>query len=107
MAMMLLDPLAECTSYIRAAALEPYLIERGGSFILKPQNGPFGRGVFLLEVRDGALVRRRGTETTPFRLGGRREVLLIERARAAGRVLAESLPRELEHDSRPDDVGTW
>lgn len=77
---VLLDPLAESTSYIRAAALEPYLIERGGSFILKPQNGRFGRGVFLLEVRDGALVRRRGTETTPFRLGGgRREVLLIER----------------------------
>ena len=55
---VLLDPFAEGTSYLRTGDLAPWLVERGGSFILKPQNGRFGRDIYLLEV-------------------GRREVLLV------------------------------
>jgi hypothetical protein len=66
---------------VSAAELEARMIADGGRYICKPQVGAFGSGVVLLEVRDGALVTRRGRTVRPFSLArDARPVSLIERA---------------------------
>jgi len=73
-------PFDESGHYVDLAALERWLIEDGGRFIVKPSDGYYGNGVYLLEVRDGALVRRRGTELQPFHFVGLgRVTTLVER----------------------------
>jgi hypothetical protein len=76
---VLLYPLRPDGRYVDGPALERWLIHDGGRFILKPHAGTRGVGVFQLERRAGLLVRRRGSEVTPFRLADCRAVALIER----------------------------
>ena len=76
---ILLNPFDEAARYVTVDEFEQWLIRDGGDFIIKPQNGRFGRDIYLIEVQNGALVRRRGSETRPFKLTNRNEVLLAER----------------------------
>jgi hypothetical protein len=47
--------------------LARWIAEDGGRFFVKPQGGRYGNGIYSVQLRDGALVRRRGTEARPFR----------------------------------------
>ena len=62
---VVLDPLGEARQVDRQA-LQARLVAEGGAYILKPENGTYGQGILRLEVRDGALVARRGTSVRPF-----------------------------------------
>jgi hypothetical protein len=46
--------------------LRAWLIEDGGRYVLKPEDGGRGSAIWLLESRAGALVCRRGTHEEPF-----------------------------------------
>jgi len=76
---ILLNPFDEVARYVTVEEFERWLIQDGGEFIIKPQNGRLGRDIYLIEVQNGTLVRRRGSETRPFKLTNRNEVLLAER----------------------------
>ena len=78
---ILIHPFDGSNRYLSPADLDRWLIEDGGAFIVKPQDGRCGRDVFLVEVRDGALVRRRGKDARPFQFAGRvrNDILLVER----------------------------
>src|SRR5688500_10902917 len=80
----LLDPLSREPRYVRGAEFEEWLRRDGGSFVAKPQDGSRGTDIFLLESVDGQLVRRRGSELTPFRAAALKGVTLVERRIAQG-----------------------
>jgi hypothetical protein len=65
---VLLNPFSETVCNVSLAELECWLIADGGQFILKPEDRSSGKGVFLVESRDGVLVRGRGSAAVPFRL---------------------------------------
>lgn len=46
--------------------LQARLVGDGGEYIVKPEDGLRGQDLFLLESRDGALLRRRGPTAEPF-----------------------------------------
>ena len=54
------DPVGDEARHVTRAELERRLIAAGGRYIVKPQDGMYGRGIALLEVRDGRLIARRG-----------------------------------------------
>ncbi|HEY0972451.1 MAG TPA: sugar-transfer associated ATP-grasp domain-containing protein [Gemmatimonadales bacterium] len=57
------------TTHIDAAELQARLVSEGGRFIMKPQDGRFGRQISLVECGDdGRLVTRRGREVRPFEM---------------------------------------
>jgi hypothetical protein len=62
------QPAVGPSRYVDAEELERLLIAEGGQFIFKPEDGHRGQGIFVAEVRDGALIRRRGTAARPFRV---------------------------------------
>jgi hypothetical protein len=64
----LINPFSDTACNASGPELERLLIADGGPFIIKPEDGACGRGIFLVEVRGGALVRRRGRNVAPFRL---------------------------------------
>ena len=76
---ILLDPLSRQARYVPAARFEEWLRSDGGSFVAKPQDGSRGADIFLLQVVDGQLRRRRGTTVTPFRADALRGATLVER----------------------------
>jgi len=80
----LLDPLSREPRYVRGAEFEEWLRRDGGSFVAKPQDGSRGTDIYLLESVDGQLVRRRGSELTPFRAAALKGVTLVERRIAQG-----------------------
>lgn len=67
--------------HLTAAQLQERLVAEGGRFIVKPQDGRFGRQISLVECgTDGRLVTRRGRSVVPFDM--RRDappVSLVER----------------------------
>lgn len=65
--------------YISVAEFERLLVDDGGGMIFKPERGERGQGIFLVEVRDGALVRRRGAAAEPFRVTAPRRPVVVER----------------------------
>jgi hypothetical protein len=65
--------------YVSLAEFERALIEDGGRFIVKPEHGERGKGIYLVEVHDGRLVRRRGMDTVPFRITANGRSTLVER----------------------------
>lgn len=75
------DPLGSARQ-VTGAELKSQLIAEGGRYIVKPQNGMFGRDISLVEVRDGErLVTRRGRKERPFDLRrDARPVSMAERA---------------------------
>jgi len=66
--------------YVSPAECERALVEDGGRFIVKPEHGERGEGIYLVEVENGALVQRRGPNTRPFRVSTRGISTLVERA---------------------------
>lgn len=60
------DPVGDRPCHVPIERLERELVDAGGSYIVKPQDGMYGRGIARLEVRDGRLVRRLGTSERPF-----------------------------------------
>ena len=46
--------------------LRAWLLQDGGRYIVKPEDGGRGSAIWLLEPRDGALVCRRGSREEPF-----------------------------------------
>ena len=87
-----LHPLSADARYVDGRELENWLIADGGRFVLKPNDGCRGRDVFLLEVRDGTLVCRRGRESRPFRPADCGPVSLIERFVEQGTFWRELCP---------------
>jgi len=75
---ILLNPL-DGPRYVASEEFERWLVADGGSFVMKPQDGSRGQDIFLVEVRDGALVRRRGTRQSPFRLPQRGSTVVERR----------------------------
>jgi hypothetical protein len=60
------------------------VLEDGGPFVIKPESSRRGHGVALVERIGGALVRRRGLKTEPFRVPASSAVTMIERALVQG-----------------------
>jgi Sugar-transfer associated ATP-grasp len=65
---IMMHPFSEERRYVSPAELEEWLIDDGSRFVVKPEHGWCGRNIFLLEARDGTLMRRRGALAVPFRL---------------------------------------
>jgi hypothetical protein len=60
------DPFGPDAKHVRPDELVRRLGDSDGQFIVKPEDGASGEGLFLLESRGGQLFRRRGKETAPF-----------------------------------------
>jgi len=70
---------AERRRYVSPAEFEHALLEDGGRFVVKPEGGERGQGIFLVESENGTLVRRRGHDTQPFRLSPAGKPRIVER----------------------------
>ncbi len=66
---ILSDPLGGEARHVEPEELMRRLGGSGRSYIVKPEDGACAENLFLLEQRDGRLVRRRGRETAPFDIG--------------------------------------
>ncbi|HEU4630914.1 MAG TPA: sugar-transfer associated ATP-grasp domain-containing protein [Gemmatimonadaceae bacterium] len=60
------DPLGPTVRQSTRRQLQDRLIAERGAYIVKPQNGTYGRGIARLEVREGRLVARRGRTVRPY-----------------------------------------
>jgi len=60
------SPFSPDAQHITPDELIRQLLSRGGSYIIKPEDGASGKDVLLLENRGGELIIRRGPEVTPF-----------------------------------------
>ena len=78
-----LHPFSEHRRWISAGEMERWLVSDGGRFVVKPESSTRGTGIALLESRDGAVVRRRGSSVSPFRVPSS-GVKLIERVLEQG-----------------------
>jgi hypothetical protein len=65
---ILSNPFRGDARQMEPGALEEQLASSGRNYIVKPEDGACGRGLFLVEQQGGELVRRRGRETVPFDL---------------------------------------
>ncbi len=82
---LLLLPLDKDRSrYVSTDELEQWMIEDGGSYVVKPQAGSRGRSIYLVEPSEGILVRRRGREVHPFRAADLSGLVLVERRLVQG-----------------------
>ncbi len=76
---ILLRPLEDTREYVSASQLEAVLSEEEGArFIVKPENGTRGEGIFLVINESGRLLRQRGDERVPFDVGDLPGNTLIE-----------------------------
>lgn len=76
---ILLNPLQPDRRYVSRQELENLLVADGGSFVVKPEAGNRGAGIFLLTATDAGLVRQRGRSREPFRPADLPAIGLIER----------------------------
>jgi len=60
------DPFGQDAKHVGPEELVRRLSDTDGQFIVKPEDGASGEGLFLVVSRGGQLLRRRGQETTPF-----------------------------------------
>ena len=65
---ILSDPFRGDARQIEPEDFEEQLASTARNYIVKPEDGACGHGLFLLERRGGELVRRRGGKTAPFDL---------------------------------------
>jgi hypothetical protein len=65
---ILSNPFRGDARQIQPADLEEQLASSKRKYIVKPEDGACGRGLFLLEHRDGELVQRNGRRAVPFDL---------------------------------------
>jgi hypothetical protein len=85
---ILSDPFGANAQHIEPEELIRRLSSSGRNYIVKPEDDAAGENLFLLEGREGQLVRRRGRETASFDIGsllrsseygeGRGRTILIE-----------------------------
>ena len=75
----LLNPLSSDARYIDAAEFESTLKADGGQFVVKPEAGCRGHGIFLLDARGGELFRRRGKERERFKVSDLPSIAIVER----------------------------
>jgi hypothetical protein len=73
-------PFGPDRGYLSGPEFERLLLEDAGRYIVKPEAGTWGRGIFVVETENGSLVRRQGRTTEPFRLPGPKDSLIVERA---------------------------
>jgi hypothetical protein len=77
---ILLDPFGQGRRYVSPADFERWVADDGGRFILKPEDGARGEGVFQLEARDGVVMCSRGRDAAvPFRRTQFGELAVVER----------------------------
>ena len=76
---ILLKPLQPDSRYVSPEELQSALLKEGGSFIVKPEAGNRGTGIFLLRVSDTGLMRQRGRSCDPFKTSDIPTAALIER----------------------------
>jgi hypothetical protein len=76
---VLLDPLSEKPRIVPGHELERMLLEDGGEFVVKPEGRGRGTGIFLVATRNGALVRQRGRDVTPFSVRDCDPLTIVER----------------------------
>jgi len=76
---ILMHPLGDAPRVVSGVELERWLIADGGRFVVKPEGSGRGKGIFLVESRDGALVRQRGRDVSPFRVAECAPSTIIER----------------------------
>lgn len=65
---VIIDPIGADARHATLPDLAAELLARGGPYIVKPQDGMYGRGISRLEVRNGTLVLRRGESSRPLRV---------------------------------------
>jgi hypothetical protein len=87
-----LQPLSAHSRLSSPAELEQWLLDDGGTFIMKPHDGTRGYGVFVVERQAGVLVRRRGRQILPFHHPARTGVKIIERMIEQGSFWRELSP---------------
>jgi hypothetical protein len=92
---ILSHPFGGDTRQIEPEELKHQLETSARSYIVKPEAGAGGEDLFLLEQRDGQLVRRRGAETVAFDLGG----MLRESSIGAGRGRMTLIEERVEQGS--------
>lgn len=63
------EPFTEQARYVTPAECLALLQVEGARYVVKPEDGRRGEGLFLLECHEGRLLRRRGRETQPLDLG--------------------------------------
>jgi len=92
---VLSDPFGGEAQHIEPGELIRRLGASGRNFIVKPEDGPSGDDLFLLESRGGQLTRRRGRETTSFDIGS----LLRQSEYGRGRGRMTLIEEQLEQGS--------
>ena len=75
----LLNPLSSNPCYVSANEFEELLRSDGGRFVVKPEAGNRGAGIFLLDAANGNLVRQRGAARELFRISDLPSVAIVER----------------------------
>src|SRR5690606_38921315 len=75
----LLDPLSQEGRYVSATEFEDMLRADGGRFVVKPETGNWGYGIFLLNASGGSLFRQRGRIREPFHISDLPYVAIVER----------------------------
>lgn len=60
------DPFGPEAQHVGPGELVRRLSDTDGQFIVKPEDGASGEGLFLVESHNGQLLRRRGQEAAPF-----------------------------------------
>jgi len=65
---ILSNPFSGDARQIQPQKLEEQLASDGRNYIVKPEDGACGKGLFLLETREGELVRRHGRQTAALDL---------------------------------------
>jgi hypothetical protein len=88
----LLNPLSETPAQVSIRELERRLLADGGHFVVKPEDGTRGVGVFLVTGRNGGLFRQRGRDVAPFTLANPHRATIVERAVEQGKFWRDLSP---------------
>jgi len=75
----LLNPLSDDARYVDPAEFESTLCTDGGRFVVKPEAGSWGEGIFLLDASGNTLIRQRGRVRDCFRISHLPRVAIVER----------------------------
>jgi hypothetical protein len=89
------DPFGPDARHIEPEELVRQLSVSGRKYLVKPEDDAAGENLFLLQAREGQLVRRRGRETSPYDIGS----LLRESEYGEGRGRATLIEEEMEQGS--------
>ncbi|HET8624328.1 MAG TPA: sugar-transfer associated ATP-grasp domain-containing protein [Gemmatimonadales bacterium] len=79
---VVLHPFDPRQRVVSTEELEQWLLADGGEFIVKPEDGGKGKGVFLVRAVDGQLVRHGGGSEVPFRIAECHERMTVIERRA-------------------------